>query len=111
MLFFFSFALQLIVIDLNLSGTQVTEIENRWKLSLSHIRVLPGSGKVFEHGVSEPFQDWKIAPIAMCMCQTALNLPNNSAVGKTQTETFPPAHVLKRPGGWFMLVKARLVLV
>lgn len=45
------------------------------------------------------------------MCQTALNLPNNSAVGKTQTETFPPAHVLKRPEDWFMLVKARLVLV
>lgn len=80
MLFFFSFALQLIVIDLNLSGTQVTEIEYRCKLSLSHNRVLPGSVKVFEHGVSEPFQDWKIAPIAIGTLY--VHVPNSSQSAK-----------------------------
>lgn len=69
-----------IVMDLDLSGAQVTEIEYRFKLSLSHIKVQPGSVKVFERSMSELFQDLRIAPIAFgtpYMC-----VPNNSQSAK-----------------------------
>lgn len=66
--------------DFNLPGVQVTEIEYPCKLSLSHIRVLPGSVKVFEHGVSMLFQDWKIAPIAIGTLYVCV--PNSSQSAK-----------------------------
>lgn len=68
-----------------------TSHRNRVSLR-AHDIVLPGSVKVFEHGVSKSFQGWKIAPIAIGTLYVHVpnsSLPNNSAVGNTQTETFP----------------------